>query len=99
MTAAKPLACTAPVRHHIDRRAPAIIATNVGAADELLTTHAVSDWIGTSTQWLEIGRSRGYGPPFVRIGPRQIRYRRADVLAWLRERTHARTSEYVGEVA
>ena len=43
---------------------------------------------------LEIGRHRGYGPKFVRIGPGRIRYRRADVLAWLEARIFASTSQY-----
>jgi hypothetical protein len=50
--------------------------------------------LGLSPQWCEIGRSKGWGPVFVRIGPRRIRYRRGDVVAWLNARTHARTSEY-----
>jgi hypothetical protein len=90
---------TAPVRHHLDRRANALIASASGAADDLLATRETADWIGVSIQWLEIGRSAGYGPPYIRVSPRCIRYRRADVILWLRERTYARTSEYVGEVA
>jgi predicted DNA-binding transcriptional regulator AlpA len=86
---------TIPLRHNLDRRADAIVASTAGAPDDLLSTRETSDWIGVSTQWLEIGRSGGYGPPFIRVAPRCVRYRRGDVLAWLRERTHARTSEYI----
>ena len=64
-----------------------------GAPDDLLSTRAVAEWLGVSIQFLEIGRHRGYGPKFVRIGPARIRYRRADVLAWLEERTFASTSQ------
>jgi hypothetical protein len=81
-------------RHHLDRRAAALIASTSGDIDDLLDTRETSDWIGVSTQWLEIGRSYGYGPPFARISPRCIRYRRSDVLKWLEERTRARTAEY-----
>jgi predicted DNA-binding transcriptional regulator AlpA len=84
----------APNKHHLDRRAAAIIAVDVGADDELLSTRQLADWLGVSAQWLEIGRCKKYGPKFKRIGPRVIRYQRGDVLTWLRERTHARTSEY-----
>ena len=84
-----------PVKHHLDRRAPAIIERgNNGAADDLLPTPETAAWLGVSVQWLEIGRHKGYGPRFVRCGPRRIRYRRADVLSWLAERTHAATAEY-----
>ncbi len=81
-------------RHHLDRRADAIAAQSVGHDDDLLPTKQVADWIGVSTQWLEIGRLRAYGPKFVRVGPRHIRYKRSDVLSWLAERTHASTAEY-----
>jgi hypothetical protein len=86
-----------PLRHHLDRRAEALIASAAGGSDDLLSTRELSDWIGVSVQWLEIGRSSGYGPTFVRVSPRCIRYRRGDVVIWLRERTHARTSEYASK--
>ena len=82
-----------PRRHHLDRRADAI-ADALGDNDDLLSTRAVAELLGVSTQWLEIGRCKNYGPSFVRVSPRMIRYRRGDVLAWLRERTHASTAEY-----
>jgi predicted DNA-binding transcriptional regulator AlpA len=84
----------APKKHHLDRRAATIIAIDVGADDELLSTPQVADWLGVSTQWLEIGRCKKCGPKFMRIGPRVIRYRRGDVLEWLKARTHASTAEY-----
>ena len=83
-----------PKTHHIDRRANSITAVDIGADDELLSTRQVADWLGISTQWLEIGRSRGYGPKFKKLSSRYVRYQRSDVLAWLKSRTHACTSEY-----
>ncbi len=75
-------------RHHLDRRAPAILAANTGDPDELLSTKQLAHRLGVSEQFLEIGRSRGYGygPDFVRLSPRCIRYRWRDVVAWLEER-------------
>lgn len=90
----KAAAIAPPRTHHLDRRAEPLIAHGAGDADDLLSTNAVAAWLGVSTQWLEIGRHRGYGPNFCRIGPRRIRYRRADVVAFLRERRHASTAEY-----
>lgn len=83
-------------RHHIDRRAAETAAEGAaaGGEDDLLSTSEVAEWLGLSTQWLEIGRTRGYGPRFVRLSPRRTRYLRGDVLAWLRERSHASTAEY-----
>lgn len=89
-----PTTTGAPERHHLDRRADAIIEQSTGADDDLLTTRQVADWCSVSTQFLEIGRVKNYGPKFVRLSPRQIRYRRGDVLTWLKQRTHASTKEY-----
>jgi hypothetical protein len=81
--------------HHLDRHAGEIIVAASGDDDDLLTTVAVAALFRVSKQWLEIGRSTGrYGPPFVRLAPQVIRYRRGDVKAWLAERQHASTAEY-----
>jgi hypothetical protein len=49
--------------------------------------------IGKSCSWAERSRWQGGGPPFVRIG-RHIRYKKADVLAWLeRQPTGASTAQ------
>ena len=83
-------------RHHLDRRAPELIEKGRdGDPDELLTTKEMAAWLGVSEQWLEIGRSKRYGPPFIRMGPRMIRYRRGTGIHWLEERTHRSTAEYV----
>jgi predicted DNA-binding transcriptional regulator AlpA len=94
MTDAHPIA--APGRHHLDRRADHLAQEGAAAGntDDLLDTRTVAAWLGVSTQFLEIGRHRGYGPRFVRLSTRRTRYRRSDVLDWLRERMHAATAEY-----
>src|SRR5271166_3121847 len=85
-----------PQRHHLDRRAADLAAegASAGDADQLLSTSDVAEWLGLSTQWLEIGRGTNYGPRFVVLSTRRIRYRRADVLAWLAERTFVHTAQY-----
>jgi hypothetical protein len=81
--------------HHLDRRALDLIeAANVGSDDELLTTPQVAVWLQTSPEWLEIGRGRGWGPRYLRLSPRRIRYRRGDVKTWLKERAFRLTGEY-----
>jgi hypothetical protein len=86
---------TPPKKHHIDRRAADIIATATGGdEDEMMTTRELADWFRNSRQWFEIARTYGYGPKFTRISTRMIRYRRGDVIDWLRERSHASTAEY-----
>ena len=86
-------------RHHLDRRAVRIVGDGTGPDDDLLDTRAVSDWLGVSIQWLEIGRSRNYGPPFKRLGTRSIRYLRGDVRKWLKSRTYTQTAEYPAPAA
>jgi len=80
-----------PQRHHLDRHADGL-AQNVadGDPDELLTQQFVANNVlHVSIQWLELGRAQGYGPPFVRLGPRTVRYRRKELVAWLRSRKPA----------
>jgi predicted DNA-binding transcriptional regulator AlpA len=87
------------VNMHLDRRADAIAET-VSDGDDLLNTAQIAKLLGVSTQWVEIGRTRGYGPPFIRIGQRGIRYRRDALRSWLKERAEYRsTREYGGEAA
>jgi len=86
-----------PIRHHLDRRAVELVEDGAGNLHDLLSTGATADWLGVSPQWLEIGRSKGYGPPFVRLSPRRVRYRRDDVVGWLRERTHRSTAAYADQ--
>jgi predicted DNA-binding transcriptional regulator AlpA len=80
--------------HHLDSRAPDLMTEGTGDPNDLLNTSDVAEWLGISTQFLEIGRHRGFGPPYIRVSPRRIRYRRGDVLNWLAARKHHRTSEY-----
>jgi predicted DNA-binding transcriptional regulator AlpA len=83
-------------RFHLDRRAADLAdrGAEAGSPDDLLSTSDVAEWLGVSTQFLEIGRHAGYGPRFCRLSPRRCRYLRSDVLAWLSERKHAATREY-----
>ena len=84
-----------PIRHNLDRRADEIAKAGADHdGDELLKTPETAKWLGVSDEWLEIGRCRGYGPKFIRLSTRRVRYRRSDVLAWLAERTHSSTASY-----
>ena len=59
-----------------------------------MTSRDLAAFLSVSETWVEIGRLRGYGPKFTRLSPKMIRYRKADVLAWLEQRMHASTKEY-----
>ena len=65
---------TVPVRHHLDKRAADLAAQGVGDPDDLLSTSDLAEWLGVSIQWVEIGRSKGWSPPFIKLSPRRIRY-------------------------
>jgi excisionase family DNA binding protein len=51
----------------------------------LLNTVQAAVELGLSKSTLEHWRTVRKGPPFFRVGPRCIRYRRADLDAWLSE--------------
>ena len=79
------------------RRAAELLAhpDSQGEPAEPFTTRELARWLGVSVQFLEIARSKGTGPEFVRLGPTLIRYRRLDVNRWLLElRAHQSTAEY-----
>jgi predicted DNA-binding transcriptional regulator AlpA len=94
-TAAKLKAATAPAtKFHIDKRAQSILVGSESHDDALLSTPEMAVWLGVSVPWLEIGRAKGYGPPFKRLSARSVRYRVGDAREWLRARTYNATSEY-----
>jgi hypothetical protein len=82
-----------PKSHHLDKRAD-LITASPGNDEEMIDTRELANWLRVSIQWLEIGRMRGYGPAFIKIAPRCIRYRKDAVRTWLEERAHASTAEY-----
>jgi hypothetical protein len=84
-----------PGRHHLDRRAIALIEeATLRTDDELMATPNVALWLRVSPEWLEIGRCKGWGPPFIKLSPRRVRYRVGDVKKWLAERRYRCTAEY-----
>ena len=87
------LARPTPQRHHVDPFAPAVIGVLAeGDMDDLFTPEQVAEYQRVKISWLNVARSLGYGPPFIKVGPHMIRYRRGDLLKWLRSRvTHHKT--------
>jgi hypothetical protein len=83
-----------PTKHHFDKHALDLIEElPADGADQLLTTKQTAALIRMSPVTLEIYRGLGAGPPFIRIG-RTVRYRRSDLIGWLRERAFASTDQY-----
>lgn len=58
----------------------------------LLTHPETAEYLRIEEQTLRKWRLHGSGPPFVRVGKR-IRYRQADLEAWLQENVCRSTSE------
>ena len=82
------MCASAPKKHHFDRFADEHAERVAdGDPDELLDTKSVARLIHVSEQWVEIGRIKKYGPPFVKVGPRLVRYRRSALVKWLRSRS------------
>ena len=61
---------------------------------QLLTTKQAAKHLGVSASFLEKDRWRGARIPFIRIGPRAIRYRETDLSSFLEQQTFGSTSEY-----
>ena len=62
------------------------LQTIVSAGADLLDDHAAAALLDVSPGTLSVWRSTGrYALPFFKIG-RKVRYRRADLLAWLAAR-------------
>lgn len=60
---------------------------NLGGS-RLLCRSDVEEQFGISKRYLEIAAVRGDGPPIVRLG-RSVRYRIADILAWIEQQVEA----------
>ena len=80
-------------RHHLDKHAH-VLAETLGDDDDLLDTPATAVVLNTCESWLIKGRSQGFGPPFVRLAPKMVRYRRSRLKQWLLEREFTSTSQY-----
>lgn len=59
----------------------------------LMNEKAAARLLGFKVRTLQTWRHRGGGPPFIRVSPRCIRYRKEDLLAWIEERRRLSTSD------
>jgi len=66
--------------------------------EPLLDEVQVAKWTGRSVPTLQKDRLRGTGPQFIKMG-RLVRYRPADIEAWLAKRVRRSTSESSGNAA
>jgi len=59
---------------------------NITGHDDLLTETQAADFLRLSVRTLQAWRVSKRGPDFVKVG-RAVRYRRRDLVAWLRSNT------------
>jgi len=61
--------------------------------DQLLRENEAAALLGYSVRALQNWRVRGGGPHFVKVSARSVRYRRGDLIAWVRARIRQSTSD------
>ena len=64
--------------------------------DQLLNSKKAAAFLGISERTLERLRTAGEGPKYVKFGM-TVRYDPADILAWIKDRKRASTSDCGGE--
>jgi hypothetical protein len=82
--------------HHIDHRADSV-RNEIASYPDDVNTRELATLLNVSSQFLEIGRHKGYGPSFVKLADGTVRYRMRSVRVWLDERTRSSTGKFVGE--
>lgn len=70
-----------------------ILKLNPGWLDEAVTTAEASRIVGFPPCTLHTWRSRGDGPPFLKLGARSVRYQRRALFEWLAARQRRNTAD------
>lgn len=61
--------------------------------DGLFKTRQAAEFLNTTDRQLEIWRQTGGGPPFVKLSPRAVRYRKYDLEKWIESRIKTSTAQ------
>lgn len=75
----------------VDCEAPA--NCQVPNTAEILTVEEAAEYVRLKKNTLDIYRTKGNGPPFIRISAGAVRYRRSDLKKWLESRIVTSTSQ------
>lgn len=70
-----------------------ILKDSPGWLDEAVDTAEASRILGFPACTLHTWRSRGGGPPFLKLGARSVRYQRRALYQWLAERERRNTAD------
>jgi predicted DNA-binding transcriptional regulator AlpA len=76
------------VEHAVERAMSQYLAP----AQKYLNTKKAAQYIGMSTQFLEIARHKGDGPEYLKMS-KAVRYKRSDLDAWMERFRRRHTSE------
>lgn len=66
---------------------------DISPARRRLTEMEVANLLSVSPRTLQQWRSRGEGPPFLKLGHRSVRYDEAAVEAWVESRCRLNTAD------
>jgi predicted DNA-binding transcriptional regulator AlpA len=61
--------------------------------DRMMTRNEIEAEYGITRRWLELAVIHGEGPPYVKIGTKQVRYSKAAFDKWLAERTRTKSKD------
>ena len=78
-------------RQGMGRRDSSDHGADLLAGDRLLSEAETAALLGIAQRTLQEWRRKGAGPAFIRLAGRSVRYRQADVLAWVAARLRHRT--------
>lgn len=59
----------------------------------LLDTSGAAEFLGLKRRTLEIQRQQGFGPPYIRLGARTIRYLESDLIEHVESKRRRNTSQ------
>jgi hypothetical protein len=63
------------------------------AQDRLLTPKEAARYLSMTERFLEARRTRGDGPPFIKVSENRVRYSIADLRSWAAERRCTSTAD------
>jgi predicted DNA-binding transcriptional regulator AlpA len=69
------------------------LASEPSGHTQCMRTPEAARYVALSESTLTKMRLRGDGPPFIKVGPRAVAYRKADLDAWLEARVRRSTSD------
>jgi predicted DNA-binding transcriptional regulator AlpA len=83
---------TKAAQAEVERAFQHALSEHLDPSQEYLKTKQAARYLGLSTQFLEIARHKGDGPPYLKMS-KAVRYKRSDLDAWMEGFRQRHTSE------